>query len=125
MYCTYRYLSLNKIRQTDFIDIGHHGVVFIEIKDVGKCKFCCLYIYIYHINKSTKERHMFSLDSSRLIVFWPSSTCTCGSEAKCKPQCFRNVAVSFQLFLTQENDSDIDFDIEDFDSDEESDSELV
>ena len=33
--------------------------------------------------------------------------------------------MSFQLFLTQENDSDIDSDFEDFDSDEESDSELV
>ena len=31
--CTYRYLSLNKIRWNDFIhvDIGHHGVVSIEI----------------------------------------------------------------------------------------------
>ena len=36
-----------------------------------------------------------------------------------------NVTVSFQLFRTQENDSDIDSDFEDFDSDEESDSELV
>ena len=35
------------------------------------------------------------------------------------------MTVSFQLFLTQENDSDIDSDFEDFDSDEESDSELV
>ena len=35
---------------------------------------------------------------------------------------FRNMTVSFQLLLTQENDSDSDF--EDFDSDEESDSEL-
>ena len=39
--------------------------------------------------------------------------------------CFRNVNVSFQLFRTQENDSDIDSDFEDFDSDEEPDSELV
>ena len=34
------------------------------------------------------------------------------------------MTVSFQLFRTQENDSDIDSDFEDFDSDE-SDSELV
>ena len=39
--------------------------------------------------------------------------------------CFQNATVSFQLFLTQENDSDIDSDFEDFDSDEGSDSELV
>ena len=36
------------------MDIRHHEVVSIEIKVVGKCKFCCLYI-----NKSTKERCMF------------------------------------------------------------------
>ena len=35
------------------------------------------------------------------------------------------MTVSFQLFLTQENDSDIDSDFEDFDNNEESDSELV
>ena len=35
------------------------------------------------------------------------------------------MTVSFQLFRTQENDSDIDSDFEDFDSDEESHSELV
>ena len=39
VYCTCQYLSLNKIRSTDFIDIGHHGVVSIEMKVVGKCKF--------------------------------------------------------------------------------------
>ena len=35
------------------------------------------------------------------------------------------MTVSFQLFRTQENDSDIDSGFEDFDSDEVSDSELV
>ena len=35
------------------------------------------------------------------------------------------MTVSFQLFRTQENDSDIDSDFEDFNSDKESDSELV
>ena len=79
----------------------------------------CIYI-LYILNKSTKNSAC--LDSSQLIVFRPSSICTCGSEAKCKPAF---VTVSFQLFCTQENDSGIDSDFEDFDSDEESDSELV
>ena len=38
---------------------------------------------------------------------------------------FLNMTVSFQLLLTQENDSDMDSDFEDFDSDEESHSKLV
>ena len=76
-------------------------------------------LFIYYINKSTKERCMIRF----LVTFFfrPLSICICGSEAKCKPA----VTVSFQLFRTQENDSEIDSDFEDFDSDEESDPELV
>ena len=80
-------------------------------------------VFIYYIDKSTKNGAC--LDSPQLIAFWPSSICTCGSEAKCKPAFETTVTVSFQLFRTQENDSGIDSDFEDFDSDEESDSELV
>ena len=80
-------------------------------------------VFIYYIDKSTKNGAC--LDSPQLIAFWPSSICTCGSEAKCKPAFETTVTVSFQLFRTQENDSEIDSDFEDFNSDEESDSELV
>ena len=89
---------------------------------VRKCKFYRLYLYTIQISQ---QKNGACFDSSQLIVFRPSSICTCGSKAKCKPAFDWNVTVSFQLFLTQENDFDIDSDFEDFDSDEESDSELV
>ena len=97
-------------------------LMFIRTYDyyvvVGKCKFCRLYLYTIKISQ---QKNGVCLDSSQLLVFQPLSICTCGSEAKCKPA----VTVSFQLFCTQENDSEIDSDFDDFDSDEESDSELV
>ena len=77
------------------------------------------------INTHILQKNGACLDFSQLIVLRPSSISTCGSKAKCKPAFDWNVTVSFQLFLTQENDFDIDSDFEDFDSDEESDSKLV
>ena len=63
-------LSLNKIRWTDFIDIGHHGVVSIEIQVAGKCKCCRLYIYTIW---RSQQKNAAGLDSSQLIVFRLSS----------------------------------------------------
>ena len=56
--------------------------------------------FIYYTNKSTKNGAC--LDSSQLIVFQPSTICTCGSEAKCKPAfetCF-NYFVLKKMTLT-------------------------